>query len=404
MNASRREEVRSALTALQIDRVRERASSATPPIRFPRRVAVTLALVCSAGFAAGLIWKILHVDPIRVEVGYASRVSGSGSPAPVLSGTGYLVTGDRYISLGARVPGRVTRYLVNEGERVEAGQPLVRLDDRHYAAALHEVEASQRIADANLNLRRKELARMQLLQDQGAASRAALDVKDNEVRVAAAEFEGLTARIASLRLDLEETIVRAPTAGVVLEKLKEVGEMAVPGGFAGSGELIRIANMDELRAEVDVNESDLAKVELGQRSDVVPDAFPSRRYSAEVVKLYPQINRQKGTLRVETRILEPDEALRPDMAVRVRFLERESKAVAEPFVTAPRNAIRKDAGGYYVWSVAGGRVTRRSVQPGSEVNADLLEVLAGLEGGEMLVLGEVANLGEASAVEISNGG
>ena len=56
-------------------------------------------------------------------------------------------------------------------------------------------------------------------------------------------------------------MIRAPTAGVILEKFKEVGEIAVPGGFEGSGELIRMANLDELRAELDVNESDLSRIE-----------------------------------------------------------------------------------------------------------------------------------------------
>ena len=94
-------------------------------------------------------------------------------------------------------------------------------------------------------------------------------------------------------------MLRAPTDGVILAKLKEVGEIAVPGGFAGSGDLIRMANLDDLRAEVDVNEADLARVRLGQPAEVVPDAFQDRRYAAEVVKLYPQVNRQKGTLKVE---------------------------------------------------------------------------------------------------------
>ena len=61
---------------------------------------------------------------------------------------------------------------------------------------------------------------------------------------------------------------------MILAKLKEVGEIAVPGGFAGSGDLIRMANLDDMRAEVDVNEADLARVRLGQPAEVVPDAYP----------------------------------------------------------------------------------------------------------------------------------
>src|SRR5204862_246577 len=82
---------------------------------------------------------------------------------------------------------------------------------------------------------------------------------------------------------------RAPRRGVILAKLKEVGEIAVPGGFAGSGDLIRMANLHDLRGQVDVTESELAKVHMGQRAELVPDAYPDRRYRAHVVKLYPQV-------------------------------------------------------------------------------------------------------------------
>ena len=88
-------------------------------------------------------------------------------------------------------------------------------------------------------------------------------------------------------MNLDYTMLRAPRDGVILAKLKEVGEIAVPGGFAGSGDLIRMANLDDLRAEVDVNEADLSRVRLGQPAEVVPDAFPDRHYAAQVVKLYP---------------------------------------------------------------------------------------------------------------------
>jgi hypothetical protein len=172
----------------------------------------------------------------------------------------------------------------------------------------------------------------------------------------------LVARIASLELDLEDTVLRAPSNGVVLEKFKEVGEIAVPGGFAGSGELIRLANMDELRVEVDINESDLSKIEIGQAVEVIPDAYTDRRYRASVVKLYPQINRQKGTLKVEAKILEPDAKLRPDMSVRITFLrEAQSAPGGEGVVLAPREAVRSEAGASFVWVVtqASGRRDRR---------------------------------------------
>lgn len=397
VSSGRREQVRAALQSLRIER------GAPPELRSGwswRGPAIAAVILCALGLA-WVLWRPAPSAPIRVEVVYASHPGADSAADPVLSGAGYVVTGDRYVSLGARVPGRVTEYLVEEGEEVAAGQPLVRLDDRHYAAAVREAEASRRVAEANARYRRVELSRLRRLHSRDAASQAALDAMENQLAVAAAEVDRLSARVAQLRLDLEETLVRAPTDGMVLEKLKEVGEMAVPGGFAGSGELIRIANLEELRAEVDVNETDLAKVLLGQPSEIVPDAFPERRYTAEVAKLYPQINRQKGTLRVEVRILSPDEVLRPDMSVRVHFLSERSDTSEPSHVTALRAAIREDDTGHYVWTVTNARLARRAVDVGDLTGEGRVEVKLGLEGGEALVVGDADGFDEKTPVEIA---
>jgi RND family efflux transporter MFP subunit len=287
---------------------------------------------------------------------------------------------------------------------VVAGQPLVRLDSRDYQAALARAEAGLRRAEANAALKRKEIERIRSLRRQDVASQAELDIKENELAVAEAEAAELRAEIEQARVNLDYTVLRAPTDGVILAKLKEVGEMAVPGGFAGSGDLIRMANLDDLRAEVDVNEADLGRVRLGQPAEVVPDAFPDRRYPADVVKLYPQVNRQKGSLKVEAKIREPDDVLRPDMSVRIHFLAEAKPAVAgTPLVLAPRAAVRRADGAAYAWVVTGGRLRRQALRTGEEMG-DRVVIAEGLLGGEALVIGDVADLREGRSAEIAGGG
>jgi RND family efflux transporter MFP subunit len=389
--------VRDELSALRIDRS-QRSAPPRPPWLKP---ALLGALALVALLALWYLWRATLGHTPRVEVDFATRTTpGASQSGAVLTGSGYVVTGDRYISLGVRVPGRIEEYLVDEGETVKAGQALVRLDDRNYSAALQEARASLHLARANLDLRRKEMARSQELHERNVASLADLDVKQNQLRVAQAEIERLVARIAQLEIDLEDTVLRAPADGVVLEKFKEVGEIATPGGFAGSGELIRLANMSELRAEIDVNEADLSKIEIGQPAEVVPDAYGDRRYRASVVKLYPQINRQKGTLKVEVKILEPDEKLRPDMSVRITF-QREAKAApgGEGAVLAPRAAVRSEAGSSYVWVVTQGRLRRQAVETGGDAGSGRVIVTSGLAGGEALVVSDASGLGEGDAVD-----
>ncbi len=395
------EQRRDDLAALRIDR------SATPARERPRWWAAAWVGGASALFVllSALLWRATLGRVAEVTVAYA-QLSGQGAPtaAAVLTGSGYVVTGDRYISLGVRVPGRIEAYLVEEGERVVKGQPLVRLDARPFAAALAEARAGLAEARARVELSNKELKRQGELRARDVASQAAFDVKKTQLDVARATVDRLEARVAQLELDLDDAVLRAPTAGIVLEKLKEVSEIAVPGGFAGSGELIRIANTDELRAELDINESDLAKVKQDQPAEIAPDAYPDRRYAARVVKLYPQINRQKGTLKVEVRLLEPDEWLRPDMSVRVTFFAGEPAggvASAAPQVLAPREALRHDDQGDYAWVVTEGRLRRQPIASAGAAADGRAVVSRGLAGGEALVVGEAEGLSEGQRVHAS---
>ena len=389
---------RDDLAALRIDR--------DAPLRAGRsRRGWLVALLLAALFAAvSLVAYRLTIGRVaRVRVAYAEAVAPGAVPSgELLTGSGYVVTGDRYISLGVRVPSRIERYLVEEGEEVQAGAPLVQLDPRQYEAALASAKADLVHARADVLLRRKEEERAHELFARGVGSQADVDVADNRLRVAEAEVARLEANVARLQVDLEDTVVRAPTSGVILEKLKEVGEIAVPGGFAGSGDLVRMANLEDMRAEVDVNEADLARVRLGQPAQVTPDAYPDRRYDARVEKMYPQINRQKGTLKIEVKIEKPDAWLKPDMSVRIGFLAEKAAETAStrPSVLAPREAVRSEGGASFAWVVTEGRLRRQPIETAGASGTDRVVVSSGLSGGEALVVGDAVGLREGQRVDV----
>jgi HlyD family secretion protein len=394
--------LRDELTALRIDRGSARPK-ATPRRSLPPRWIA--AVVAGVALLVALIAWFAVGGPRQVAVGYANRIEAGGSaPAtPVLSGSGYVVTADKYISIGTRIPGRIEKFLVDEADRVKAGDPLVQLDDRDYRAALESGRARLAVAKANKDLHAIDLRRKRALREHNYASQSELDSAETQQRVDQAQIAQLEAEIAQQQVNLDYTMLRAPTDGVILAKLKEVGEMAVPGGFAGSGELIRMANLTELRAEVDVSEADLSRVRLGQNAQVVPDAFPDKRYLAKVVKLYPQVNRQKGTLKVEVQILEPDDTLLPDMSVRIHFLgEDQSPQAGGPgLVLAPKAAIRSDGSESYAWVVTNGALRRQSVRTGAD-QGDKVVVVEGLSGGEALVVGDAQKLSDGERVKTAS--
>jgi RND family efflux transporter MFP subunit len=384
--SERDDRLRADLQSLRI----ERTPAAARTRRRGGSRAVRIAAAVAALLLVGLAVRLVRGGAVQVEVASATAVEASGlEPAPVLSGSGYVVTGDRYVSIGVRVAGRIDRYFIEEGQSVREGDPLVQLDDRDYRASVGRVEASLALARANTQLADAELRRGRALRRSGVISDQELDVLVNKSEVAQASIAQLEAELAAARVNLEYTTLRAPTDGVVLAKLKEVGEIAVPGGFAGSGDLVRIANLSDMRAEVDVNEADLERVRMGRAARVTPDAHPDRHYAAQVVKLYPQVDRQKGTLKVEVRILEPDDKLLPDMSTRVTFLADPpaAGAAAPKAVLVPARALQRDNDGSFVWVVEDGRVRRAPVETSGEAG-DRVRVVSGLGGGETVVVGE----------------
>ena len=376
------ERLRADLEALRMEREEPVKRSARRRRR--RWPFVVVALLIAAGFAA---LRLSRAQPVRTAQATLSLAAAS-QPVPLLSGAGYLVPGDKVVSVGARVPGRVERYLVDEGEHVKEGEALVQLDDRDYRAAVALQRARLAGAVARTELARLELERGRELRARDSISKRELDVRANELALAEAATAEARAALQGAELDLEDTVLRAPSDAVVLAKLKEAGEIAVPGGFSGSGDLVRLANMNEVRAEVDVNESDLPRIHLGQRAEVTPDAVPDARYPGAVVKLYPQVDRQKGTLKVEVRLDEPDARLLPDMSARVTFLGDAPAPGAGPQVLVPANALhRAPDGRSFVWVVEDGRARQRFVEDAGLLG-ESVRIASGLAGGEEVVVGE----------------
>ena len=390
------ENLKEQLRSLRIDRDEARSRPTPAPPRRSRALAWAVA-----GLVAALLGYWLFAPaPLVVPVTHP-RIERGDQPitGPVLSGAGYLITAEKYIAIGVRVPGRIDRFLVDEGDHVEVGQVIAELDDRDYKAQVGRAEAALRVAQANRKLAESELARIKQLFREGVTSKQELDQAESRYEVAAATVTQEENEVAQARTNLDDTKLRSPVRGVVLAKLRGVGEIAVPGGFAGSGDLLRLADLSELRAEVDVSEADLANVHLGQDAEVVPDAYPQRKYAAKVVKLYPQVNRQKGTLKVEVRIEKPDERLLPDMSVRVTFLADPIAVPADgakQVVLVPRGAVRRAGDEVYVWILAGDRLSKRPIEVDREIG-DEVPVRRGLAGGEALVLGPEQDLREGRA-------
>lgn len=258
-----------------------------------------------------------------------ARPAAAPAPPPgeiVLTVSGYIINRER-IELSPRFMGQVTWIGVKKGDAVTNGQVLVLLDDAEYRAQEREIEG--RIASARVGVERAriELARIESLARANIETQRALDLARLDVAAAEAEVRTLEAQLDRVRTWMDWTVIRAPINGVVLEKLVDPNELVTPQSFGGtrgpSTALVSLGDPGDLQVEIDLNESDLAKVYLGQRCRVSPEAYLDRDYEGVVAEIAPEASRQKGTLQIKVQIRNPDRFLTPELSAKVDFLAGE---------------------------------------------------------------------------------
>jgi len=379
---------------------------------------VPIALVLATLVAAVLAVVALR-GPHAIEVATATaRPAASGSAATVLNASGY-VEPRRRATVAAKITGRVTEVLVDEGMPVEAGQVLARLDDadarrqmeaaranRDVArAALDEIEVN--LADAERRLRRtEELRRDGVASEQDLdTATATADALRAQLKVATRNLDAAGAQLAIAVQNLENYTIRAPFAGIAVSKDAQPGEMVSPvsagGGFTRTG-ISTIVDMTSLEIEVDVNENHIAKVQPGQPAVATLDAYPDWRIPATVRTIIPTADRQKATVKVRLTFDELDPRILPDMGVKVAFQERAGDTDEAPSAQSvvPRNAVRRDGERSVVFLVDGDSVERRAVTTGRELGAEI-EILAGVPPGSTVVVDPPDDLADGQKISIT---
>ena len=392
----------------------DREADAGDGRRWPWRL--LLALV-AGGLAVGAYFGLAG-QALTVATAVA-EAPGAG-PVTVLDATGYVIA-RRQATVSSKISGKLAEVLIEEGVHVAAGQVLARLDDTDAKAQLALVQARLLAARAQLDQIRIQLEQAQrdAKRQEGLGARkltsaeslekartqvesvsAQLQAQHSQVRVAEAELE-----VAQVNYD--NTIVRAPFAGVVVAKAAQPGEIVSPmsagGGFTRTG-IGTIVDMDSLEIEVDVNESFINRVRPEQPVQAVLDAYPDWKVPAAVIAIIPTADRSKATVKVRIAITRMDPRLLPEMGVRVSFLEEvpTGPAQAPAGVLVPTGAIVERADGDLVFVVDGERVRERRVTLG-EVIGDRRQVTHGLAAGERVVRDPPSGLKDGGRVLVRDG-
>jgi len=310
-------------------------------------------------------------------------------------------------SLGSPVAGRVEAVLVEEGDRVKAGQLLVKLDESEAAAALAQARAKlervrgadRRAAEeersqlaARLVLEERQLARIAALRADGFVSereeddariardlaRSALAAAEAKARAAAAggADEALAvAAVGAAEARLAQLRILAPEPGVVLARAAEPGDVVSPGGV-----LLTVALDREAQLIAQPDEKNLPALRVGQRARASADAFPDRSFEAEVISVSPGVDLARGTVDVKLRVPDPPPELRTDMTLSVELEVGKRTGV----LVLPLESVGDTASEPWVLAVRGGRAVRVPVALGAR-GGSVAEVTGGLSEGDLVV-------------------
>ena len=392
-------------TELELLRIQRRPNA--KPWR--KRVAyVALLIMIPGAFRLYLISKRAAAREVET-VHPTLQTLAVGRGTPILTASGYLVARRKAV-VSAKIQGRLAELNVEEGSRVWEGQVIARLDSADYEAQVDVARAQVQRGQADLAEQERELRLTQRLAQAGVVSKDQFEAAESRVRAAEASLAQSRANFALSEANLENTSIRAPFTGVVVKKMAEIGESVapIPPGVnlsTSSGAIVAMTDMATLEAEVDVSESNVARLKQGQAAQVSVEAFPDRVYRAWLRQVIPTADRTKATVTVKVAIQDPDENLKPEMSVKVTFVERvkgrpSSSVGTGPLISVPKDSIATRNGSAVVFEVSQDkRVYAVPVVIGTEYQ-DQVTVKQGLNGSESLVAHPSDDLKDGDPVRV----
>jgi RND family efflux transporter MFP subunit len=374
--------------------------------------AVVLLLLLGGG-----AWWLLGQRALTVQTATAVAPSAGNEAGAVLQATGY-VTARRLATVSAQITGTLTAVLIEEGDHVEKGQVLARLDNSGYKALLDAAKAQADSAhaqvaqvQAQLSQGMHDAARLDSLVGRGLVSKQSAEQARSQVDTLRAQLNAqrqqaraAEAQAALAQVNFDYCVVRAPFAGVVTTKDAQVGEIISPlsagGGFTRTG-VGTIVDMDSLEIDVDVNEAYIGRVKPGMPAEAVLDAYPDWTIPAHVIAIVPTADRGKATIKVRVALEKKDARVVPDMGVRVSFLEERPQASANvpQGVLVPASTIVQRDGRSTVFVLDGNQVHQRTVMPAKQSYGELRLLPAGVKAGDSVVVSPPATLKDGSAVQ-----
>jgi len=294
-------------------------------------------------------------------------------------------------SVKARVAGELQGLTVREGDIVRAGQVIARVDATESTARVRQAQQQADSAKAQIDIAQRQYGNNKALVDQGFISKTALDTSMNNLAAAQANHQAALAAVDLARKALEDTVLRAPIAGVVSQRLVQTGERV---GI--DAKVIEIVDLSRLELEATLSAADSVDVRVGQEA-VLQIEGSTRPLAARVVRINPSA--QAGSRGVPVYLSIGDApGLRQGLFAQGTLGVGRASGLALPL-----SAVRTDKPAPYVQVVDNERVVHRTVELGPRGQADMeaMVVVKGLDAGALVIKGNLGPLREGTAVKFT---
>lgn len=389
---------------VDLSNLRINRQNATGPMNTGKYFKAALWIVLPIAIIGAAIWVgfALMAPLIEVKTAIATQITQNQAQA-VLSATGYVVAA-RKAEVASKATGRLEYLGVEEGDAVKSGQIIARVENADMRAALDYSMAILDQTRAESTQAAIAFARQKELVKSGAVTQAEFDISEAQYKGLIAGVKSAMATVKSAEVALENTFIRAPFDGTVLNKYADVGEIVAPMSSSASskGAVVVLADMNSLEVEADVAESNIQRVILGQRCEIILDAYPGTRYGGFVKKIVPTADRSRATVMTKVGFADKDSRVLPEMSARINFLESDSIKSANQSlsgVMVPSDAIAMRDNKPVVFTLIDNRAQMLAVTIGRQLGKQT-EIARGITAGQRVIVSPPANLKTKDKVKV----
>lgn len=285
---------------------------------------------------------------------------------------------DESVKLSPEISGRIHSIHFSEGQAVQSGELLFRLDDSVYAAELDQARASLRLSQADHD-RAQELF-----------ARKLVSVRERDTAAARLDVDRATVALAEARL--AKTRIRAPFAGVAGLRSVSPGDYVTPGQALAPLEALSV-----LKADFRLSEGALSAIRVGQSLNLEVDAFPGEVFPGKVYAIDPRLSEESRSVGVRARVPNADRRLRPGLFAKVKLVISEKPQA----ILVPEQAIVPQGDKPFVYVIAEGKAALRPVELGLRAGGRV-EIVSGLSEGETVITAGMQKIGPGSPVMAIN--